>query len=237
MQDKQGLLDTITSAFVPVHRDGHKFIGIGALVTLVFFIIWPPLGWLAAILTLFIAYFFRDPERATPIRAGLIVAPADGRIIALGPRVPPKEMQLGDAPMTCVSIFLSIFDVHINRAPISGKLIRKVYTPGIFSNAASDTAGEDNERMALVIAAEGGEQVGVVQIAGLIARRIVTFPKEGEFIQAGERIGLIRFGSRVDVYMPLNRGILVGAGQRTVAGETVLADLQSQETGREMRVS
>jgi phosphatidylserine decarboxylase len=231
MQDKQGLLDTITSAFVPVHRDGHKFIGIGALVTLVFFIIWPPLGWLAAILTLFIAYFFRDPERATPIRAGLIVAPADGRIIALGPRVPPKEMQLGDAPMTCVSIFLSIFDVHINRAPISGKLIRKVYTPGIFSNAASDTAGEDNERMALVIAA------GVVQIAGLIARRIVTFPKEGEFIQAGERIGLIRFGSRVDVYMPLNRGILVGAGQRTVAGETVLADLQSQETGREMRVS
>lgn len=237
MQDKQGLLDTIASAFVPVHRDGHKFIGLGALATLLFFLIWPPLGWLLAILTLFIAYFFRDPERASPVRPGLILAPADGKIIAAGPRIPPKEMGLGDAQMTCISIFLSIFDVHINRAPVSGKLIRKIYTPGVFTNAASETAGEDNERMGLVFATEQGENIGVVQIAGLIARRIVTYPKEGDFMSAGERFGLIRFGSRVDVYLPLNRGILVGVGQRSVAGETVLADLQSQETGRELRVS
>lgn len=237
MQDRHSIFDTITAAFVPVHRDGHKFIGLGAIVTLIFFLIWPPIGWLAAILTLCVAYFFRDPERATPVRPGLVVAPADGKVVSITPRVPLRELGLGDAPMTCISIFLSLFDVHINRAPVSGKLLRKVYTPGVFTNAALESASQDNERMALVFKAESGEEIGVVQIAGLLARRIVTYPREGDFLNAGERFGLIRFGSRVDIYLPLNRGILVGVGQRMVGGETVLADFKSDETGREVRVS
>lgn len=235
--ENQTLIDTILSTFVPVHRDGHKFIGIGALATLLLFLLWPPLGWLGAILTAFVAYFFRDPDRATPLRAGLVVAPADGKIVSVGPRIPLKELELGDQPMTCISIFLSVLDVHINRTPIAGKVTRKVYTPGVFTNAASETASQDNERMALKIEAEGGEAVGVVQIAGLIARRIVTFHGEGEVLQPGQRIGLIRFGSRVDVYLPLNKGVLASVGQRAIGGETVLADFTSTETGREVRVT
>ncbi|MDX2264556.1 MAG: phosphatidylserine decarboxylase [Hyphomicrobiales bacterium] len=235
--ENQSLIDTVLSTFAPVHRDGHKFIGLGALVTLLLFLLWAPLGWLAALITAFIAYFFRDPDRATPLRPGLVVAPADGRIVAVGPRKPLKELGLGEEPMTCVSIFLSMFDVHINRAPLAGRVAAKVYTPGVFFNAASEAASQDNERMALRIEAATGEAVGVVQIAGLVARRIVTFPAEGDMVAAGERIGLIRFGSRVDVYLPLNRGVLAAVGQRCVGGETVLADFQSAETGREVRVS
>jgi phosphatidylserine decarboxylase len=235
--ENQSLLDTILSTFAPVHRDGHKFIGLGALVTLVLFLLWAPLGWLAAVVTAFIAYFFRDPDRATPLRPGLVIAPADGKIVSVGPRIPLKELELGDQPMTCVSIFLSMFDVHINRAPILGKVVRKVYTPGVFTNAASETASLNNERMAIKIAGDGGEAVGVVQIAGLVARRIVTSANEGDVLLPGERIGLIRFGSRVDVYLPLNKGVLVSVGQRTIGGETVLADFTSAETGREVRVS
>ncbi len=235
--ENQTLLDTILSTFVPVHRDGHKFVGVGALATLLLFWLWAPLGWIAALITAFVAYFFRDPDRATPLRAGLAVSPADGKIVSVGPRVPLKELELGEEPMTCVSIFLSVLDVHINRTPVSGKVVRKVYTPGVFANAASETASQDNERMALKIVTDSGEAIGVVQIAGLIARRIVTFPGEGEAVQTGDRIGLIRFGSRVDIYLPLNKGILVGVGQRAVGGETVLADFTSPETGREVRVS
>ncbi len=235
--ENQTLIDTILSTFVPVHRDGHKFIGIGALATLLFFLVWPPLGWLGTLLTAFVAYFFRDPDRATPVRAGLAVSPADGKIVSVGPRVPLRELELGDQPMTCISIFLSVLDVHVNRAPLAGKVVRKVYTPGIFTNAASETASQDNERMALKILADSGEAIGVVQIAGLIARRIVTFPGEGDAVQPGQRIGLIRFGSRVDIYLPLNKGILASVGQRAVGGETVLADFTSPETGREVRVS
>lgn len=235
--ENQTLVDTILSTFVPVHRDGHKFIGVGALATLLLFLLWPPLGWLAAIVTAFVAYFFRDPDRATPLRAGLVVAPADGKIVSVGPRIPLKDLELGDQPMTCISIFLSVLDVHINRTPIAGKVERKVYTPGLFTNAASETASQDNERMALKIVADSGEAVGVVQIAGLIARRIVTFQGEGDALQPGQRIGLIRFGSRVDIYLPLNKGILASVGQRAIGGETVLADFASTETGREVRVS
>ncbi|MBC8049775.1 MAG: phosphatidylserine decarboxylase [Chitinophagales bacterium] len=235
--ENQTLVDTILSTFVPVHRDGHKFIGVGALATLLLFLLWPPLGWLAAIVTAFVAYFFRDPDRATPLRGGLVVAPADGKIVSVGPRIPLKDLELGDQPMTCISIFLSVLDVHINRTPIAGKVERKVYTPGLFTNAASETASQDNERMALKIVADSGDAVGVVQIAGLIARRIVTFQGEGDALQPGQRIGLIRFGSRVDIYLPLNKGILASVGQRAIGGETVLADFASTETGREVRVS
>lgn len=237
MLDRQSILDTIASSLAPVHPDGYKFLAIGAGLTLLLFWLWAPLGWIAAILTAWIAYFFRDPQRVTPVREGLIVAPADGRIVSLRQTLPPKELELGEEPMTCISIFLSIFDVHINRAPVSGAIIRKFYAPGLFLNAAMDKASTDNERQALVFQTAAGARIGVVQIAGLLARRIVTFGREGQQMQAGERFGLIRFGSRVDVYVPAGWGILAAEGQYAIAGETVLADLRSQETGREVRVS
>jgi phosphatidylserine decarboxylase len=230
MHERHTLLDTIMAAFVPVHRDGHKFIAIGAVVTLVLFWLWQPLGWLSALVTAFIAYFFRDPERATPVRPGLAVAAADGKISFIETRVPPPELGLGDAQMTCISTFLSIFDVHINRSPVSGKVISKTYTPGVFGNAGSPNAGEENERLTLGIETDTGEKIGVVQITGLIARRIVCYVKPGDRLMAGERFG-------VDVYLPLDKGILAAPAQRTLGGETVLADFQSQETGREVRVS
>jgi phosphatidylserine decarboxylase len=236
MQERQTLLDTIMAAFVPVHRDGHKFVAIGALVTLVLFFIWSPLGWVAAMGTVFVAYFFRDPERAVPMRPGLVVAPADGRITSVDTRVPPPELGLGDAPMTCISTFLSVFDVHINRSPIAAKVVAKTYTQGIFGNAGSNNASTENERMSLGLETDAGDKIGVVQITGLIARRIVCYSKPGDHLAIGERFGLIRFGSRVDLYVPLGRGILAAVGQRTIGGETVLADFQSQETGREVQV-
>jgi phosphatidylserine decarboxylase len=237
MQERQSLLDTIMAAFVPVHRDGHKFVAVGAIAALALFWLWAPLGWLASLATAFVAYFFRDPERAIPMRPGLVVAPADGKITSVSTRVPPPELGLGDAPMTCISTFLSIFDVHINRAPVAGKVVAKTYTPGVFGNAGASNASDENERMSLGLETETGEKVGVVQITGMIARRIVCYSKPGDHLAAGERFGLIRFGSRVDLYVPLGRGILAAAGQRTIGGETVLADFQSQETGREVRVS
>lgn len=237
MQERHSLLDTITASFVPVHHDGHKFVAIAAIATVVLFLIWAPLGWIGAVLTICIAYFFRDPERATPIRPGLVVAPADGKITAVDQRVPPPELGLGDAPMTCISMFLSVFDVHIQRAPVPGKVISRTYTPGAFGDAGSDAAREENERVALGLEMDTGEKVGVVQITGMIARRIVCYPRPGDRLNIGDRFGLIRFGSRVDIYLPLGRGILAAVGQRTVGGETVLADFQSQETGREVRIS
>lgn len=237
MSERHSLLDTITAAFVPVHRDGHKFVAIGAVITLVLFLIWPGLGWLAAILTAYVAYFFRDPDRVTPLREGLVIAPADGRVSKIEKAVPPRELGLGDTSRTRVSIFLSIFDVHINRAPITGVITKSIYTPGTFVNADLDKASADNERRTLIIQPHTGAEIAVVQIAGLIARRIVTFAEEGHRIGVGERFGLIRFGSRVDVYLPEGHDALVCVGQRTVAGETVLADLKSNEGEREARIS
>jgi phosphatidylserine decarboxylase len=171
----------------------------------------------------------------TPLRDGLIVSPADGRISAIERVRPPAELGLGDEPRLRVSIFLSVFDVHINRAPVAGRITRSVYVPGSFLNAALDKASEENERRALVIATAAGVEIGVVQIAGLIARRIVTFAKDGDSVGIGERFGLIRFGSRVDLYLPPGQGVLVAVGQRAVGGETVLADLKSDEAEREAR--
>jgi phosphatidylserine decarboxylase len=171
----------------------------------------------------------------TPLRDGLVVAPGDGRIAAIERVRPPAELGLGDEPRLRISIFLSIFDVHINRAPVAGRIVRSVYVPGSFLNAALDKASEENERRALVMATAGGAEVAVVQIAGLIARRIVTFVDEGASVGVGERFGLIRFGSRVDLYLPPGRGTLVAVGQRAVGGETVMADLKSEEAEREAR--
>jgi phosphatidylserine decarboxylase len=221
---------------VPVHPDGYKFLAIGTGVALFFFWLWPPLAWIAVLITAWIAYFFRDPPRVTPLRDGLVVAPADGRICGIDQVRPPAELGLGDTSRLRISIFLSVFDVHINRAPVAGRITRSLYVPGSFLNAALDKASEENERRALVIVRADGSDVAVVQIAGLIARRIVTFVSEGQSIGAGERIGLIRFGSRVDIYLPPGHGPLVAVGQRAIGGETVLADLKSDEPDREARL-
>jgi phosphatidylserine decarboxylase len=235
VSERHSLLDTIADGIVPIHSDGYKFVAVGAGVSLFFFWLWPPLAWVAVLVTAWIAYFFRDPPRVTPLRDGLVVAPADGRITAIERVRPPPELGFDDAERVRVSIFLSVFDVHINRAPVAGRVTRVVYVPGAFLNAALDKASEENERCALVIAKPEGTEIGVVQIAGLIARRIVTFVREGDSIGAGERFGLIRFGSRADVYLPPGRGPLVVVGQSAVGGETVLADLKSDEMEREAR--
>jgi phosphatidylserine decarboxylase len=234
--ERHSLFDTITDAIVPVHPDGYKFLAIGAAVALFFFWLWPPLAWIAVLVTAWIAYFFRDPPRVTPLREGLVVSPADGRICAIERVRPPAELGLGDVERVRISIFLSVFDVHINRAPVAGRITRSLYVPGTFLNAALDKASEENERCALVITRADGSEIGVVQIAGLIARRIVTFVKEGDTVGAGERFGLIRFGSRVDLYLPPGQWGLVAVGQRAIGGETVLADLSSTEPEREARL-
>jgi phosphatidylserine decarboxylase len=232
----RSLIDTITDTIAPVHGDGYKFLAIGAVVTLLAFLLWPPIGWLAALLTAWIAYFFRDPPRVTPLREGLVVSPGDGRICAIEKVRPPPELGVGEEMRLRISIFLSIFDVHINRSPVAGRISRSIYVPGSFLNAALDKASEENERRVIVITTAAGGEIAVVQIAGLIARRIVTFVREGDSIGAGERYGLIRFGSRVDTYLPPGRGALVAVGQRAVGGETILADLKSDEPERDARV-
>lgn len=237
LNDRHGLFETITSNLAPVHRDGHKFLAIGVALTLLFFMIWPPLAWLLAVLTAYVAYFFRDPDRVTPLRDGLVIAPADGKVSLIERLRPPAELGLGEEERVRISIFLSVFDVHINRAPVPGQIARSIYVPGLFLNAALDKASEDNERRAIVIDTAGDREIAVVQIAGLIARRIVSFKGEGETVGVGERIGLIRFGSRVDLYLPPGTGTLVAVGQRAVGGETVLADLKSAEPEREARIA
>ncbi len=237
MFDRHSILDSLLASLAPVHRDGHKFISIAAVAAVILLLVWPPLGWVLVVLALFIAYFFRDPERVTPLREGLVISPADGRVSSIEVVRPPIELGLGDVERQRVSIFLSVLDVHINRVPVPGRIKRSVYVPGAFVNAALDKASEENERRSLVIEQADGTEIAVVQIAGLIARRIVTFKGEGESVGAGERFGLIRFGSRVDVYLPPGRTSLVAVGQTAVGGETVIADLKSGEPEREARAS
>ncbi len=235
MSESQGIFDTIAENLAPVHRDGHKFLFIGAGLALLFFWIWPPLAWILVIATLWIAYFFRDPDRVTPLREGLIIAPADGRISSVETVRPPAELGLGPEERVRISIFLSILDVHISRAPVAGRIVRSVYVPGAFFNAALDKASEENERRGLVIQRPDGSEIAAVMIAGLVARRIVAFVHEGDSVGVGERIGLIRFGSRLDVYLPPGKHALIAVGQLAVAGETVFADTQSDEEERVAR--
>jgi phosphatidylserine decarboxylase len=230
------VFDSIRAQLVPIHREGYPFIGAFALASIVLFVLWSPLGWLGTLATLWCAYFFRDPPRVTPRGDGLVVAPADGRISQVTSAVPPVELGLGPAALARVSIFMSVFDCHVNRSPIGGRIERMVYKAGKFLSADLDKASEDNERNGLVIAGMRG-RVGVVQIAGLIARRIVPFVREGEAIGAGERIGMIRFGSRVDVYLPAGARPLVSEGQTAIAGETVVADLAAGDAAHTFRVS
>lgn len=229
------VMNSIRSQLVPIHPEGYPFIGIFALVSLILFWIFTPLGWIGTALTIWCVLFFRNPPRVTPVRDGLVIAPADGCISMIVNAVPPKELDLGERPLPRVSIFMSVFNCHVNRSPVAGRIERIVYRAGKFLNADLDKASEDNERNSLVIATAGG-RIGVVQIAGLVARRIVSFVKEGQAIGAGERFGLIRFGSRVDVYLPDGVRPLVGPGQTAVGGETVLADLRAPDPVRNFRV-
>ena len=231
------LVNSIRSQFSPIHPQGYPFIGGFALVSLILFWLWPPLGWLGTLLTLWCAYFFRDPARVTPVGDGIVVAPADGRVSQIVNAAPPQELALGARALPRISIFMSVFDCHVNRSPIAGRIERIVYRPGKFLSADLDKASEDNERNALLISTGAGASVAVIQIAGLVARRIVPFVREGETVAAGQRIGMIRFGSRVDVYLPEGTRPLLAEGQIAVAGETVLADLRVADAGRTFRVT
>ena len=237
MAGRYGVLDSFADLFVPIHRDGHKFLGVGLALTIVFFLFWPAMGWICAILTGWIAYFFRDPDRVTPLREGLVIAPSDGRVATIEKVAAPPELGLEGGDRVRVSIFLSLFDMHINRAPVAGRITRSVYVPGAFLRASNDQSSDDNERRALVIETPTGAEIAVLQIAGMISRRIVTFAGEGDTVGVGQRFGLIRFGSRVDLYLPEGKTAMVAVGQRMVAGETVVADLKSDEPEREARRS
>lgn len=228
---------SIRKQLAPIHPEGYPFVGGFALASLVLFWLWAPLGWLATLATLWCAYFFRDPPRVTPVRDGIVVAPADGRVSQIINAIPPQELGLGDRAMLRISIFMSVFDCHINRSPVAGRIEKIVYRPGKFFSADLDKASEDNERNAFVIASSSGQRIAAVQIAGLVARRIVPFVREGETVGAGQRIGMIRFGSRVDVYLPEGTQPFVAEGQTAIAGESVLADLKAVEVGRTFRVA
>jgi phosphatidylserine decarboxylase len=228
------ILESIRRIIVPIHKEGYPFIAIALVLAFLLGSLWSPLGWIGAILTAWVCYFFRDPPRVTPVREGLVISPADGRVSLIATAVPPAELDLPPEPMKRVSVFMNVFDCHVNRMPVGGRITQVVYTPGLFLNAELDKASEDNERSALVIETQTGK-VGVVQIAGLVARRIVSFVREGDTLGVGERFGLIRFGSRVDIFLPLDTQVLVGLGQLAIAGETVIADLKANEPARQFR--
>ena len=228
------IANSIRAQIPPIHQEGYPFIGGFALVSLILFWIFSPLGWIGVVLTIWCALFFRDPVRVTPVRDGIVVAPADGRISMITQALPPAELGLGDRPLPRISIFMSVFNCQVNGSPLVGRIVRIAYRPGVFINAELDKASEDNERNSLVISTPNG-RIGVIQIAGLVARRIVSFVREGQSIGAGERFGLIRFGSRLDVYLPDGTKALVAEGQTAIAGETVLADFRLNEVGRTFR--
>jgi phosphatidylserine decarboxylase len=217
----------------PLHPDGFKFVAAGVLATLVLFLLWAPAGWVAAIATLWMIYFFRDPWRVTPIRPGLLISPADGIVVSVAAATPPPELAMGDAAVVRIGIFLNIFDVHVTRAPVGGRVAAMRYTKGRFVNASLDKASLDNERLAIRIAPPEGPDVAFVLVAGLVARRIVCNLYDGQQVATGQRVGIIRFGSRVDIYCPPPYVPMVVAGQRMIGGETVLADRLAEEPPRQ----
>jgi phosphatidylserine decarboxylase len=216
----------------PLHPDGFKFVAVAVIVTLLLFLLWRPAGWIAAAVTVWIVYFFRDPWRVTPTREGLLISPADGIVVSIAPAPPPPELAMGDVALLRIGIFLNVFDVHVTRAPIGGRVAAMRYTKGRFVNASLDKASEDNERLAVRIAPEEGPDIAIVLIAGLVARRIVCDLYQGQQVAGGQRVGIIRFGSRVDIYCPPPYVPMVVAGQRMIGGETVLADRLAQEPPR-----
>lgn len=226
---------SIKGTLAPIHKAGWPFIAIFFAVAVVLGFLWQPLFWLGLVLTLWCAYFFRDPVRITPLTPSLVVSPCDGVVAAIQPRVPPVELELGNEPLPSIGIFMNVFDVHVNRTPVPGRVVRRAYHKGKFLNASLDKASDENERQSFRIEAVDGRSVGIVQIAGLVARRIIGFVEEGRMLAPGERIGLIRFGSRCDVYLPAGVAPLVLPGQRMIAGETVIADLAGPQRTPEGR--
>ena len=208
---------------MPIHREGYPFIALFAAVNLLAFLLAGWLGWLLLPVTIWCIAFFRDPERNTPTGEKLVICPADGKLLPIVEAAPPAELGMGDAPRVRLSIFMNVFNVHVNRNPVSGQVTALSYRPGKFFNASFDKASIDNERMSVRVKADTGQELAYVQIAGLVARRIVCELNQGQSVVRGQRFGIIRFGSRVDVYLPPGCEILVTAGMKTTAGETVLA--------------
>lgn len=215
---------------VPMHPEGRKFVTIFAIIAVLLALVWEPLFWLGLGATVWCYYFFRDPVRTVPQRAGLVMSPADGVVSLISEVAPPPELGLGDTPVYRVSVFMNVFNCHVNRSPMDGKVTQIAYHKGKFVNASLDKASEHNERNGLAIEGAEGHRIGVVQIAGLVARRIVCFVKIGDALKTGERFGLIRFGSRLDVYLPEGIQPAVSVGTTAVAGETILADLRADQT-------
>lgn len=208
-----------------IHREGWKFSAISLFVSLILLVIWPLLSFVSFLITFFILWFFRDPERNTPITEGKIISPADGKVCLIDLSVPPEELQYGTEEMQRVCIFMNVFNVHVNRVPVKGEIKKIIYKEGSFFNASLDKASEKNERNSIIITTENGIEIVVVQIAGLIARRILSFVSNGDKLNSGERFGLIRFGSRVDVYLPKTFKPEVKVGDKTIAGETIIGSL------------
>ncbi len=230
------IADTIRNAFVPIHREGYPFIAAFVAATLVLALLSYTLFWIGLILTAWCVYFFRDPERVTPVDDRLVISPADGVVSAVGPAVPPRELGLGSGEMTRISVFMNVFSCHVNRAPVRGRITRIEHRPGKFLNAELDKASTENERNGLVIDSPNGT-VAAVQIAGLVARRIVCWADAGSNIGVGERFGLIRFGSRVDVFLPGDAAPRVAIGQTAVGGETVIAEFGGNAAAPLVRIS
>jgi phosphatidylserine decarboxylase len=228
------MIDLVRKQLTSIHPEGYIFVAGFVIVTFILGSFSGTLFWIGAVASAWCAYFFRDPVRHTPLDDNLIIAPADGVVCSIGYFAPPLELGLSSEPMPRVSIFMSVFDCHVNRAPVGGRVTKIAYRPGAFLNADLDKASENNERNGLVVES-GGNRFGVVQIAGFIARRIVCFVRQGEVIGAGDRFGLIRFGSRVDVYLPSAARILVTQGSKAIAGETALAELRSNAPRRNFK--
>jgi len=229
------IVKSVRNSFAPIHREGYPFIGGFFIASIALGFIWYPLFWLGLVFTVWCIYFFRDPERVTPIAPDLITSPADGKISWVGPFVPPQELGLGEEEMTRISIFMDIFSVHVNRIPIDGKIREIIYRPGKFANAELDKASDNNERNGLVIETSFGN-IGVVQVAGLVARRIVCWAKINDQVLAGQRFGLIRFGSRLDIYLPSHTSTMVSVGQKAIAGETILASFGLKSSMNDFRM-
>jgi len=230
------IMQSVRNGFSPIHPEGYPFIAAFFIGSLVLGWIWSPLFWCGLVLTVWCIFFFRDPERVTPVDANLVISPADGKISMVGPAFPPEELDLPNEEMTRISIFMDVFSCHVNRMPIEGTIKSVIYKPGKLANAELDKASEHNERNGIVVSTDRHGDIAVVQVAGLIARRIVCWTKKANRVAAGERFGLIRFGSRLDVYLPASARLRVAAGQKSVAGETVLACFDDSQAPLDFRL-